>query len=123
MPTYDYKCAACDHSFAEIRSITDYSDKPEDPCPSCGALCGVNSRDFSKSRPLFSGTSVQNAEFNPGLGQVVKNKYHREELARKKGLVEVGNDFNSGEKMQDIYKQKKKEELESKWKDPTDFFL
>ena len=35
MPTYDYQCQACDHSFELYQSIT---AKPIRKCPSCDAL-------------------------------------------------------------------------------------
>ena len=35
MPTYDYKCQACDHTFEEFQSIT---AKPIRKCPECGKL-------------------------------------------------------------------------------------
>jgi putative FmdB family regulatory protein len=33
MPTYDYECSACNHSFERFQSIT---AKPIRKCPSCG---------------------------------------------------------------------------------------
>ena len=33
MPTYDYQCGACDHTFEEFQSMM---DKPLKKCPSCG---------------------------------------------------------------------------------------
>lgn len=35
MPTYDYKCAACDHTWEEFQSI---KANPIKKCPSCGKL-------------------------------------------------------------------------------------
>ncbi|MBU6413451.1 MAG: zinc ribbon domain-containing protein [Planctomycetes bacterium] len=35
MPTYDYKCNACDHTFELFQSMT---AKHEKKCPSCGKL-------------------------------------------------------------------------------------
>lgn len=35
MPTYDYTCNACNHSFELYQHIT---DKPVKKCPSCGKL-------------------------------------------------------------------------------------
>jgi hypothetical protein len=40
----------------------------------------------------FLGTSVENAEFNPGLGVVTKSKRDREEICKRRDLVEVGNE-------------------------------
>ena len=33
MPTYDYKCTACEHRFEQFQSMR---DKPLKKCPSCG---------------------------------------------------------------------------------------
>jgi putative FmdB family regulatory protein len=33
MPTYDYRCDGCDHTFEEFQS---FSDKPLKKCPECG---------------------------------------------------------------------------------------
>ncbi len=35
MPTYEYKCQACDHQFEQLQPIT---AKPLRKCPSCGKL-------------------------------------------------------------------------------------
>lgn len=35
MPTYDYKCNACDHEFELFQHIT---ENPVKKCPSCGKL-------------------------------------------------------------------------------------
>ena len=35
MPTYDYKCNGCDHSFELFQHIT---EKPVKKCPACGKL-------------------------------------------------------------------------------------
>ncbi len=35
MPTYDYECAACEHTWEEFQQIT---ENPKRKCPSCGKL-------------------------------------------------------------------------------------
>lgn len=35
MPTYDYKCEACDHQWEEMQSI---KSNPTKKCPKCGKL-------------------------------------------------------------------------------------
>lgn len=124
MPTYDYLCGKCKHEFTDIKGIKAYSEDSNCQCPSCDTKCTVQNRDFSRLKVHLTGTQVESAEFNPGLGCVVKSKKHREEIAKKKGYVEVGNDFNSGEKMQTDFEKKKKEELETNWnKDPSSFTI
>jgi hypothetical protein len=61
--------------------------KPTPPCPDCGEEA---KRIYTP--PHIYGTEVEDAEFNPGLGCIVKNKKHRAEIAKRKGLVEVGNE-------------------------------
>lgn len=123
MPTYDYKCK-CGYSFVDIKGIRAYSADPSSVCPSCAAECLADDRDFSKIKIAVTGASVQNAEFNPGLGCVVKNKQHRSELAKRKGFVEVGNDFTSGQRMQNEFEKKKKEEIETNWnKEPSSYTI
>jgi putative FmdB family regulatory protein len=34
MPTYEYRCPACNHEFEKLQKM---SDEPGAPCPECGA--------------------------------------------------------------------------------------
>ena len=36
MPTYDYKCEKCDHTFEESLKIVDRRAPTESPCSECG---------------------------------------------------------------------------------------
>lgn len=116
MPTYDYSCSNCGRSFEDIKGIKAYDADPSAACPNCSHVCGPSDRDFSNSKFTFIGTSVQSAEYNPGLGCIVKNKAHKENLLKAKGLHEVGNDFGTSEKMQTHFETKKKEERDRVWK-------
>jgi putative FmdB family regulatory protein len=90
--TYEYQCVKCDHSFDVIKSVKDMD--VNEYCPHCD---NPAERQFVPSRVHFTGTKVENAEYNPGLGAVTKNKAHRAELAKRKGVVEIGNDYKSPE--------------------------
>jgi len=114
MPTYQYLCK-CAHKFEDVRGIKDYCDDPFSTCPKCGNKCGSEERDYSGSSYIFIGTAVQSAEYNPGLGCIVKDNYHKSEIMKKKNLIEIGNDFNTGSQMQKDFEVKKKQELERKW--------
>ena len=35
MPTYDYRCAKCEHSFEDFKSIAERDAPCVSPCPSC----------------------------------------------------------------------------------------
>jgi putative FmdB family regulatory protein len=106
MPTYDYNCKKCG-PFQVIESIKTH--KMDLKCQ-CGLMA---ERTIIFSNQQFIGTKVQHAEYNPGLGVVTKNKQHREEIAKRKGLEEVGN-----EKPSTIHKETKRT-LDDKlsWKD------
>jgi hypothetical protein len=49
-------------------------------------------REFVPTRLYLNGTKVENAEYNPGLGCIVRNSAHRKEIAKQKGLEEIGNE-------------------------------
>jgi len=38
MPTYEYQCKSCKHSFQEIYKIDDRKIPVESPCPNCGEM-------------------------------------------------------------------------------------
>ena len=38
MPTYDFACTACKHTFEKMNSISKRNDPLMYPCPKCGAL-------------------------------------------------------------------------------------
>lgn len=110
--TYEYKCTRCRRAFDVIKSVRDID--VNEYCPSCG---DPGERQFIPSRVYFSSTSVQNAEYNPGLGCVTKNAKDRDEIAKRKGLVPVGNDYGSGEKMQKEFDTKREEKLAKRYED------
>lgn len=85
VPTYDFNCSTCG-DYEIFTSIKAYTGK--EPCPSCGKS---GDRVFVRNG-MFMGAGVECAEYNPGLGMVVKNKKHREEVCRQRGLVEIGNE-------------------------------
>lgn len=116
MPTYPYVCPKCECKFSEVRGIKSYSNDSSAICPSCDHKCGSDDREFEGMRTQFIGTKVTSPEYNPGLGCVVKNKFHKEDLMKSKGVFEVGNDFGTGEKQQKHFETRKAEEIEANWK-------
>ena len=36
MPTYDYRCKACEHLFKEVHMMNDHLQPTKEPCPECG---------------------------------------------------------------------------------------
>lgn len=102
--TYEYRCAPCAHSFDVMKSHTEMSRA--EACPKCEREA---IRQFVPQRVFLSGTKVQHAEYNPGLGCVVRNKEHRAELAKAKGLVEIGNDYKNTDNIHKEFEQKREQ--------------
>lgn len=83
---YQYVCQDCKQEFDVIKRASDM-ERPE--LCKCGAQA---TREFVPSKVFFNGTKVEHAEYNPGLGCIVRNTSHRKEIARSKGLEEIGNE-------------------------------
>lgn len=87
IPTYEFICQKCDKVFETVESIKEYDGDGE--CPICK---NVSRERILSANIQFIGTKVESAEYNPAFGQVVKNKNHRNELAKERGLIEIGNE-------------------------------
>lgn len=86
-PIYDWLCEKCELEFETVQSMREYDGKAN--CVQCGNLA---IRIYKYCKFHFTGTKIEDAEFNPGLGQITKSKAHRDELAKKMGAVEIGNE-------------------------------
>lgn len=104
MPTYPYKCEA-GHDWDVIKRVAEMRD-PEN-CPECGEL---GKRYISRTY-FYGASDWDNAEYCPALGQNVRSNKHRQQLARERGLEEVGNenmDKIAKEYRRDVEKEKEK---------------
>lgn len=108
--TYEYACLQCRHRFDVIKSVKDI--ERSENCPQCGEFA---ERKFVPSRLYLAGTSVEHAEYNPGLGQIVKNKQHKKEICKRMGVVEVGNDFRSSEGIHKHFDSERKAKRARLW--------
>jgi len=89
MPTYLYVCPNCSSENSIVKKIVDI-DRDE-LCLNC------DHKLISKDRRITGGNGflyekVENAEFNPGLGCVVRNRSHKRELCKRMGVEEIGNE-------------------------------
>jgi len=81
---YPYECEKCEEDFDITK---DYRDAARlEYCLVCGNLL---KRLWTRTEII--GAKVEEAEFNHGLGCVTTSKNNRNEIAKRKGLVEVGN--------------------------------
>lgn len=108
--TYEYRCDQCKVAFDVIKSAKEM-DAPEN-CAQCGT---ISTRQFVPSRVYFNNTKVHHPEYNPGLGAIVRDPNHRKELAKIKGVEEVGNE--SIESLHKHHDKKREDNRESAWAD------
>lgn len=107
---YEYQCNKCESRFDVVKPVAEM--ERAEPCPMCGVE--FTERVFSP-RIYFNNASVQNAEFNMGLGCVTRNRQHRAEIAKQRELIEVGSE--SSETVHREIVVKKEKERDKAWKD------
>lgn len=54
------------------------------------ADCGFVASRFIARTHFYGASDWDKAEYNPAFGQVVRNSIHRRELAKRKGMEEIG---------------------------------
>ena len=73
MPTYDYKCLECSHTFEEFQKIT---DKPIEICPECGGklkrLIGPG------ADPIFKGSGFYQTDYKVSPSEKSKKQGSRD---------------------------------------------
>lgn len=108
MPTYEYNCQ-CGNQWDVIKRVADIDEV--ELCDKCQRL-----GDRQISRTSFAGAADWNTQhFSPALGKVVKNNREARQLAKDRGMLEVGN-----EKPEVIHKHfdtQREDTREQRWKD------
>lgn len=103
---YPYRCNTCKNEFDVIKSVKEIDN--EEICDKCGSLA---TRFIAVTH--FYGAKVEDAEYNPAFGCIVKDSKHRKELAKKFGVEEIGTE--SVEKVHKHFETQKAKELEDSW--------
>lgn len=104
---YPYRCLMCSKEFDVIKSVQEI-DAPEH-CPKCGHP----GQRYIARGIQFYGAKVEDAEYNPALGCITKSAKHRRQLAKDRGLEEIGT-----EQVENIHKHfetQKERELDRAW--------
>lgn len=107
---YAYRCPTCDHEFDVIKRHTEM-DHPE-ICERCKTTA---IREFMPQRLHLVHTKVQDAEYNPGLGCITKNRQDRAEICKKRGIEEIGNE--KPDKIHEHFEKVREEKREKAWAD------
>ena len=82
MPTYDYKCNACDHSFELFQHI---SEKPIKKCPACGKLKAERAIGAG-SAVIFKGSGFYQTDYR---SEEYKSKAKKETESVKSEKTEI----------------------------------
>lgn len=93
-----------------MQSIKEYTGQKT--CVACG---NEMRRNYKYCSFHHVGAKVEDAEFNPGLGRITKSKRHREELAKRMNVVEIGNDASSPDSLHKHFDQAREEKLKKSW--------
>jgi len=88
MPAYPYVCPNCDHSFDVIKRMK-FIDSTE-KCRKCGTHLDKNHRKIATQ--TFRDEKVEDITWDMALGCYVKSNKHRRQIAKSRGLEEVGNE-------------------------------
>lgn len=64
MPTYDYVCPECSHTFEHFQSM---SSQPLESCPQCGG--SVKRKIGSGIAPIFKGSGFYQTDYKPASGE------------------------------------------------------
>jgi putative FmdB family regulatory protein len=78
MPTYDYKCNECGHSFEEFQKIT---DNPLEICPNCGG--SVKRLIGAGAGPIFKGSGFYQTDYKKNSAGGSKTKTEPKESTAK----------------------------------------
>jgi len=82
---YEFACKSCSNKFDVWKPASEFTRTAACDCGGLADLVIHPPRGFINEK-------VEHAEYNPGLGCVVKNRSHRAQIAKARGLVEVGNE-------------------------------
>lgn len=110
---YAYNCPNCALTF-DVVKVVDLIERSEH-CSRCGE---ISTRQFFPQRLYFTGTKVEHAEYNPGLGCITRNANHRNEIAKQKGLEEIGNE--APDKIHKHFDKRREEKREEIWNKVTE---
>lgn len=106
---YPYRCAACSATFEVIKAVAEI-DNPE-VCIKCSSPA---ERYIARTH-FYGASDWDKAEYNPGLGMVTRNAKHRRDVAKARGLEEVGNE--SAETMHKHFDSQREEKYKRLWDD------
>jgi len=114
MPTYEYVCCDCRHHFDVIKMVSEI-DRLEE-CPECCAFCNPHCRQITlPNLDRSAAADWNNPHFSPALGCKVKGDREARQIAKRRGLEEVGTE--APEKIHAKFERDRQERTERRWAD------
>ena len=83
MPTYDYKCLECDHTFEEFQKIT---ENPLENCPECGGK--IKRLIGPGAGPIFKGSGFYQTDYKSSSGKKDTKELSRDNKATEQAKSE-----------------------------------
>lgn len=111
MPTYDYGCDPCEKRWTVVKPMTEY--KSPETCPTCQASAAKLPSLFRVDTEAAG--DWNRPHFSPALGQVVKGNREARQLAKSRGMEEVGTE--PVENLHKTFEKKREETSDKRWKD------
>jgi putative FmdB family regulatory protein len=108
MPTYPYECKDCAHKFDIVKTVSRIDEVEQ--CPSCNS--DKTGRYLTRFH-FYGASDWDKAEYNPGLGMVIRNKRHRRDEAKARGMIEIGNE--DPDKTHAHYEKQREKQSEDSW--------
>jgi putative FmdB family regulatory protein len=108
MPTYEWDCVGCRVTWDVVTRIAE-RDEPQ-RCPKCQAL-GTRNPVVLCAIDKSAASDWNNVSYNPGLGCWTKSWKHGREIAKSRGMEEIGN-----EPVENIHKKYEKQRAETRAK-------
>lgn len=105
---YAYRCV-CGHAWDVVKSLADI--ERVEPCEKCSQP----GKRFIAGFTFYGADDWDKAEWNPAFGCVVRNRKHRAQLAKERGLIEIGNEDPN--KIHAHYEAQRASDNERRWRE------
>ena len=110
MPAYPYRCSdpSCDHCFEVVKCIADIE------LPELCEICQSPASRYIGRTHFYGASDWDKAHFNIGLGCECSSYKHARQIAKSRGLEEVGNDTKPDKMISDADSSRQRR-IDDRW--------